>query len=292
MNSLLANDWVLIPLVGILVFLAMVLRLERILNFLQTKGYSEREFIFEHLEKMFVDISREKASQLHYAVSFGLGILGFFLVWPNWVMSFVLFGILTAVGWILPRKILENMWKNRCKLVVNQMVDGLTIMANGIKAGLSPQQSMERVIENIGGPIGQEFGLVLAQVRIGKSLEEALLEFGDRINEPEVQMFVTSIVILKETGGNLAETFETTVLTIRDRQKVEKKIEAMTAQGIMQGIIITSVPFVILAVLFFVDATFVAPLFTTTLGIIILMVVIALQIVGGLMIRKIVDIKV
>ena len=172
------------------------------------------------------------------------------------------------------------------------MVDGMTIMANGIKAGLSVTQSMERVVDNMPNPIRQEFGLVLSEMQIGRSLEESLNDLGTRIPRPDVQMFVTSVNILQETGGNLAETFQTIVYTVRERQKVEKKIEALTAQGVTQGIIITLVPFALLAIFMVIDPTYVRPLFTTTLGIIILMGILALQVIGGLMIRKIVKINV
>lgn len=105
-------------------------------------------------------------------------------------------------------------------------------------------------------------------------------------------MFVTSINILKETGGNLAETFSTICTTIRERQKIEKKIQAMTAQGLMQGIIITLVPLVLLVVFSFVNPGYIKPLLTTTLGVVLLFVMFALQIIGGITIRKLVKIKV
>lgn len=105
-------------------------------------------------------------------------------------------------------------------------------------------------------------------------------------------MFVTAINILKETGGNMAETFETIVYVIRERQKIEKKIQAMTAQGIFQGVIITMVPFVLVGVFFLIDPDFIAPMFNTTLGLVLCFVMLALQIIGGVFIKKIVTIKV
>ena len=105
-------------------------------------------------------------------------------------------------------------------------------------------------------------------------------------------MFVTAINILKETGGNMGETFETIVTTIRERQKVEKKIQAMTTQGMMQGLIITAVPFLILAVFAVIDPAYVKPLFTNPKGIALLFLMITLQVIGGFMIRAIVTIKV
>ena len=105
-------------------------------------------------------------------------------------------------------------------------------------------------------------------------------------------MFVVAINILKETGGNMAETFTTIVSTIRERQKLEKKISAMTAQGIMQGIIVTSIPFILGAVFFAIDPGFISPMFETTLGLVLLAAMLALQVIGGMMIKKIVTIKV
>ena len=124
------------------------------------------------------------------------------------------------------------------------------------------------------------------------TVEDALNDFGERIPRPDVQMFVTSVNILKETGGNLAETFQTIEGTIRDRQKVEKKIEAMTAQGIMQGIIITLVPFFLLLVFVVIDPNYIKPLFTKPLGWFALFLMLSLQIIGGVMIKKVVTIKV
>jgi tight adherence protein B len=172
------------------------------------------------------------------------------------------------------------------------MVDGLTIMGNGIKSGSNPQQSMQRVVEIMGNPISAEFGQVITQTQFGQSFEEALTDLGTRIPRPDVQMFVVAVNILKETGGNLSETFTTIVLTIRERQKLEKKISAMTAQGVMQGIIVTSIPFLLMGVFYAIDPGHIMPMFTTTLGLVMLVAMLALQVIGGVMIKKIVTIKV
>jgi tight adherence protein B len=151
---------------------------------------------------------------------------------------------------------------------------------------------MERVTENITGPLAQEFSLVLNKVRLGMSVEEALNEFGERIPRQDVQMFVTAVNILKETGGNLAETFQTIVTTVRERQKVEKKIEALTAQGTMQAIIITLVPLLLLGIFLILDPNYVMPLFTKPLGWVCLALMLTLQVIGLFVMKKIVTIKV
>jgi tight adherence protein B len=216
----------------------------------------------------------------------------FLVLLPNVLLGTVMAMAFGVLGSILPKLFIKSLFEKRCSKFVAQMVDGLTIMSNGVRSGLSVVQSMERVVENLPNPISQEFALVLSQIRIGRSVEEALIDLGDRIQKPDVQMFVTSINILKETGGNLGETFTTISLTIRERQKVEKKIEALTDQGVVQGMIITLVPFLMIILFLAIDPSYIKPMFTTTMGIVFLGMMILLQIIGGIAIRRIVKIKV
>lgn len=295
MGSLFANDWFVLPAFGASVFAITYMWADKILNFLKRKSLGRREEIIALLKQMFVEMDEKAQRNLTIAMllsSFGLGFIFFMILWPSVLIGAFIGGIVTVVGFSIPHMIVKNLYEKRCSKFVDQMVDGMTIMANGIKAGLSVTQSMERVVDNMPTPIRQEFGLVLSEMQIGRSLEESLNDLGMRIPRPDVQMFVTSINILQETGGNLAETFQTIVYTVRERQKVEKKIEALTAQGVTQGIIITLVPFGLLGLFLVIDPTYIKPLFNTTLGIIIFMGVLALQLIGGLMIRKIVKIKV
>ena len=290
--SFLFNDWFLIPAVGICAFVITYLWSEKIIQFTYKKSIGQREEIIRLLDSMFVDINEKRITILLSLLSFGLGAIFFLLFWPNVLVGALFAVIMTFVGWNLPLILIKSIYEKRQAKFVDQMVDGLTIMANGIKSGLSVTQSMERVVENLKNPISQEFELVLSQIRIGSSVEEALSELAVRIPKADVQMFVTAINILKETGGNLAETFSTIVMVIRERQKIEKKIQALTAQGITQGLIITMVPFALMGVLMIVDPNFIKPMFNTTLGLILLFAMLSLQIIGGLMIRKIVNIKV
>lgn len=290
--SILSNDLVLIGLVSLCVFVIFYLMSDRMINFLYRKSMGNREEIIKLLDLMFVEIDQKKITTILLLVSFGFGAAIFILLWPNVILGLIVGAAATVLGWSLPLLLVKNMYDQRATRFTDQMVDGLTIMANGIKAGLSITQSMERVVENLGNPISQEFKLVLSQIRVGRSVEEALIELGERIPKPDVQMFVTSINILKETGGNLAETFQTIVHTIRERQKIEKKIDALTAQGRMQGLIISLVPLVIMIVLFLTDPKFIMPMFTQPLGLAMVVGIIMLIFIGSIAIRKIVKINV
>ena len=291
-NFMFAQDWFVIPAVGGSVFVVAYLWSERVLGWLHARSLGQRAEIIRLLEQMFVEVDQRQLTWAMLMASFGIGGLMFVILWPHVVLGLIIGSVFTVLGWIVPKLIVQSLYEKRCTVFTNQMIDGMTIMANGIRSGLSVNQSLERVAENMGGPMKQEFNLILSQMRLGRSLEDSLTDLGTRIPRPDVQMFVMSVNILTETGGNLAETFQTIVYTVRERQKIEKKIEALTAQGLMQGIIITLVPFFLLAVFAVTDPTYIKPLFTTALGIAALFVMLGLQVIGGLMIRKIVKINV
>ncbi len=292
MPSFLLNPWFVIPTVSICVFLVVFAFSDTVINFLFKRSLGQREEVMKILKLMSVEVDERQVTWAILLISFGMGSLFFILFWPSIFIGLLFGSAVTIAGWSIPLLIVRYLYERRCAMFVDQMVDGLTIMANGIKSGSNAMQSMERVIEIMGNPISQEFRQVITQHQFGQSFEEALLDLGERIPRPDVQMFVTAINILKETGGNLAETFETIVTTVRERQKVEKKIQALTAQGLMQGIIVTSIPFILAAVFLVVDPNYIKPMFSTTLGLVLLFAMLGLQIIGGVLIRKIVTIKV
>ncbi|MBS1969182.1 MAG: type II secretion system F family protein [Bdellovibrionales bacterium] len=292
MPSFLLNPWFVIPAVAVCIALIVYAFADKAINFLYKRSLGQREEVMKILKLMSVEVDERQVTWAILLISFGMGSLFFILFWPSVFLGALFGATVTIAGWSIPLLVVRYLYERRCTVFVDQMVDGLTIMANGIKSGSNAMQSMERVIEIMGNPISQEFRQVITQHQFGQSFEEALLDLGERIPRPDVQMFVTAINILKETGGNLAETFETIVTTVRERQKVEKKIQALTAQGLMQGIIVTSIPFILAAVFLVIDPNYIKPMFSTTLGLVLIFAMLGLQIIGGIMIKKIVTIKV
>ena len=274
------------------VFFIMYLNLNSITQFIHNKSLGQRDEIIKYLELMFVEVDVEKLTKQLLFFSFGLGALFFLICWPNILLSVAMGVTFSLLGWIIPKHIVVHLYEKRCNQFVQQMVDGLTILSNGIRAGISLQDAMGRAAKNLPNPLAQEFDKVLSQINVGQTLEDALNELGERIPRADVQMFVTAVNILRTSGGNMGETFQTITYTIRERQKIEKKIEALTSGAIMQGVIITMVPFILLGIFWVSDPTLVKPLFTTFPGMLALAGVIGLQTVGGLIIRRIVDIKV
>lgn len=265
---------------------------EKLIKFLHQKSLGNREDIIELMRKMYLEVDREKLTMGMLLASFGLGVVVFLAVWPNIFFGFVLGSAVTIAGWSLPKRFMEIQFEKRCDTIVNQMVDALTIMSNGVKSNLTVQQCIDRVIDNLSGPIVQEFRMIKEEMKVGRPLSEALTNFGERVARQDVAMFVTSVNILEETGGKLSETFDTITETIRERQKLEKKIAAMMASGKTQAAIVTMIPFVLIGLFAAMDPEYIKPLFTKPLGWFALVIMLGLQITGGVVMKKIVTIKV
>jgi tight adherence protein B len=262
------------------------------LDWLRFQSLGTRDYIVERLSLMFVDIPAHQILLGLFCMSFGFGTLVFLLFLPN-LFPAIMFGLAaTVIGWKAPKPIVDWIYKRRVKKFVIQMMDALSLMSNGLKSGLSVVQSLGVVTQEMPNPIQQEFNLILSQNKLGVSIEEAFSGLARRVKCDDVEMFVTSVNILKETGGNLAETFDTIVTTIRDRIKVEQKIDALTSQGFIQGIFVMAIPPLLGIVFFETDPDYMRPMFTTIGGWALVMLIFTLEVVGFFVIMKIVKIDV
>jgi tight adherence protein B len=200
--------------------------------------------------------------------------------------------IMMFVGWKAPKPLVDFFENKRKKKYQVQMVDALNLMANGLRAGLTVPQSIGMVVDELPAPVSQEFNLILQQEKIGVPLDEALENLKKRVYTEDNEMFVTSVNILRETGGNLAETFDTIVGVIRERVRLQLKIDTYVASGKFQAYTIGSMPFVMIMLFGTGDPEYFPLLFGTILGIVALAVICGLVAFGMWVIFKIIDIKV
>ena len=279
-------------LIGFAVFVICYMNANRVLEWLRWQSIGTRDYIIEKLGQMFIEVTPNQVLLAMIGTSVIPAMIIFLLFLPQFIPG-ILFGIIIGSGmWFVPRAVVNYMFNRRVRMFNYQLIDGLGLMANGMKSGLSIIQAMGMVKQEMPNPLSQEFDQLLKQNQLGVSVEEAFQNLAKRIPSDDVNMFVTAVVILRETGGNLAETFETIVYTIRERIKVEQKISAMVSQGIAQGVIVFAMPFALMLMLYFSDPEFIVPLFKEPLGWAILLAVLTLQLVGGFAILKIVQIKV
>lgn len=279
-------------LVGIAIFVIAYHYMQRFLDWLRFQSLGTRDYIVEKCGMMFIDVTPNKVLAWLVGASVGPFVIVFLVFLPK-VIPGLIFGTLAAiVGWKLPKPIVNFLYQRRIDKFNMQMVDGLGLMSNAMKSGLSVVQSLSIVVEQMPNPMSQEFNLVLSENKVGVSVEEAFDNLAKRVACEDVDMFVTSVNILKETGGNLAETFDTIVYTLRERLKVEAKIKAMTQQGYLQGMILLCIPPLLGVYFAFSEPGFMDPMFNSPAGWVILTVVIGLEICAYFTIKKIMKVDV
>ncbi|WP_242848976.1 type II secretion system F family protein [Syntrophomonas palmitatica] len=196
------------------------------------------------------------------------------------------------LGLCLPHIYLKSRMDKRLQLLNQQLGDALVIMANALRAGIGFQQAMDAVKRELPDPISAEFAWTLREMNLGMSHEEAMLNLGRRVGSDDLDMIITGIIIQRQVGGNLAEILDNISSTIRERTKIKRQIKVLTAQGRLSGLIIGLLPVVLIAVMLLINPTYFNILIYDIRGITILVAAVIMEIMGFLMINKIVDIDI
>ena len=289
-------SWVTRIGMGLLIFLSFFILTRRNYQKLSTKLITlygdRRDYIVKQTYRMFIELKPRTVMMYQLAGTAFMFFAAFVLTWPHPYIGFPLGMALTVLVLQGPRVILDSMVTSRIRKFTLQLIDALTLMANALRSGLNVPQALQIVSEEMPNPVAQEFGLVLREQKVGVSLEDALTSLNDRLPSDEVDIFVTSVNILRETGGNLAETFDTITHTLRERVKLEQKISAMVAQGVVQGTIMVLLPFGIAIMLYMINPAQMRLMFTTPMGWGIIAFMVFLQSIGAFAIWKIINIKV
>ncbi len=240
----------------------------------------------EDLSDMFLFIDPKQMMLLNLSIM----VLGFII--GIMFFGYVVTGILTVLGFFTPSLLVKYYSRKRVRKFNEQLVDALQNMSNALKAGLSLQQAMATVAQDFPPPISQEFGLALKEIKLGVSIEDALKNMSERVKCEDLDLFITSTNIAKTMGGNLSEMFENIANTIRQRFKIEGRIKALTAQGKLQGFIIGIMPIVIWFVLDWLRPDLMEPMLKHWFGYALILAILIMELIGALIIKKIVDIDV
>jgi len=210
----------------------------------------------------------------------------------------ILFGepVVGLIGGIfglpVPMITLRVLKHRRDKLFGIQLIDALVNMGNSLKAGFSLIQAFQLIEREMANPISQEFRLLNQELQLGQPLEEALDNLIKRMPGEDLDLVVTSVVISREIGGNLTEIFDNIAQTIRDRHIIEGKIRALTAQGKLQGIIMSLLPVAVGFAIHLVNPELLQPLYQTAMGWFMMVATALFILIGYFWIRKIVTIEV
>lgn len=223
-------------------------------------------------------------------IAWWMFVVGFFLV-ATLVWNIPLIGLLlSALLFAAPWYVLRRATLRRRQLIEEQMADAMVSLSSAIRAGLSLAQALELLAKQAPRPISQEFGQIVAEYQMGKTLEKCLNEARVRLRSENFALFAAAMQASRESGGKLNETVERIAVSVREMQRLERKVMADTAQARTSALYMALVPFAILALYYFVlDPVNTEKLFTTVPGQIILCMSILLDIIAYLWARKILN---
>jgi tight adherence protein B len=225
----------------------------------------------------------------------GGGVAGSILISFN-LLSPTLLGSVCIVSGVLafqiPKVWLRGKIRKRLQAFEARLMDLTLGLANGLRAGSALPQSLELVTRDIGGPMQEEFALLLHEYRLGIDLAESFRRLCVRMPGEDLYLLTTSISLTMQSGGSLAEVLERITDTIRNRTEFYQKLRTMTAQGRFEAIAMAAAPLLAFGILFYLDPALMKPLVQTRMGWTAIGIVLVLETVGFLVINKIVTIKV
>lgn len=216
------------------------------------------------------------------------GAVLFMMLSSSFVLSFLGGGI----GFCIPLLVLRIKIDQRKKAFNDQLGDTIILIANALRTGYSFMQAIEMVSREMPKPIGEEFARVLREMNLGVLTEEALNNMAKRVNSDDLDLVITAVLIQRQVGGNLSVILDSIANTIRERIKIKGQIKTLTAQGKISGIIIGMLPIAIGSIIFLINPEYVKVLFVDPMGQFMLMVSVISQIIGMIVIRKIINIDI
>jgi tight adherence protein B len=223
-------------------------------------------------------------------VGLALALAGGFVLTLGMVLLLLTFAF--ALGCGIPMMILSRIADRRRKKMQEQFPVALDIFVRGLRAGHPVSSALNLLTEEMSDPIGSEFGLVVDEVTYGADLRDALQNLADRWGLEDIHMFVVSLSIQAETGGNLAEILENLAQVIRERASMMMKVRALSSEGRMTALILTALPVFAFVGLFLVNPDFYLDVAQEKAFIIGYSILLSMYAIGFYTIRRMIDLKV
>jgi tight adherence protein B len=238
------------------------------------------------LSKADILLRGEEFIGLNILTSAGGGLVGFMVlggVGPALLLTFV--------GVVAPGFMVRHKKRARLNELNQQIGDSLTVMTNSLRAGYSFQQAMDLVGKEMNGPLAVEFRRTLREINLGNTTEQALQNLIRRVESDDLELMITAVLIQRQIGGNLAEIFDNISTTIRERILMKGEIKTLTAQGRISGLVIGLLPVALFVILMLISPDYISILLERRAGWMILGVSIVSELIGFLLIRKVVTIE-
>ncbi|MCH8345887.1 MAG: type II secretion system F family protein [Chloroflexi bacterium] len=208
------------------------------------------------------------------------------------VLAFLLGIVAGVVGYMLPAFYVRMRISRQARKFNDQLADMLTMVANSLRAGFGLLQGLELAAEQSQPPMSTELHHLLRDTRMGASIETALESMGERVGSYDLDVIITAILIQRSVGSNLSEVLEKVAHTIRERARIQGEINTLTAQKKLSGLVIGLMPPAVVLMMLAVNFEYMSMLFTDPLGRFLLVLAIALDIAGILIIKRIVSVDI
>ena len=220
------------------------------------------------------------------------GVLAFFAMvslanQPAWIA--LLAGV---AGAAVPLLYLNHRRSRRLAHLERQLPDALDLVTRALRAGHSFASSVQMIGEEMPDPVASEFRMVADEVNFGVSLQQALTNLSERVPLTDLRYFVVSVLIQRDSGGNLTEVLGNLSRLIRDRLKLLARVRVLSSEGRLSAWILGLMPFALAALMNIFNSEFMSPLWTDPIGQTVVKYMLALMVVGVVILRKIVKIRV
>jgi tight adherence protein B len=252
--------------------------------------YLDKFRLLKHLETLRLQADLTWKMRTLLIVAFLSGLTGLAVGLEKWG---VWGGVAGAwLGLLIPYRVLVRKRKRRLQKFEKQLPEALDLLARGLRAGHTFPAGLQQVGKEMPAPLGKEFFKTFKEFSHGLDLNSALLGLCQRIELRDLSFFTTAVLIQRETGGNLTEILDKISVLIRERFKLRNQVKALTAEGRMSGIILILLPPVLAGILMAINPEYESQLFLNPVGQVMCGVALVFQLLGMLLIYKIVNIKV
>jgi len=202
------------------------------------------------------------------------------------------FLIMAVIGYFIPGFYVKFRQRARLKAFNNQLGDTLLLLSNALKAGYSFAQAVDTVSKNASPPIADEFSRAVREMNLGGTVEESLGHMVTRIESDDLDLMVTAVAIHRTVGGNLAEILDNIAFTIRERVRIKGQIATLTASARSSGQLITGLPIILAAFMYFATPTYFKPMTESPVGWVILGAAAFMIFLGNFVMGKVTSIEV
>ncbi len=246
---------------------------------------------FRNLSLLFEQADTTLTPAKFFAVSAGMGVAGAVAgaatgINPAIIPAFTILAGVLPLLWLVMRR------RRRLRKFAKQLPDALELIARALRAGHSLAAGFNLVADEMSAPIGVEFQRCYEEQNLGIPLDDALRSLTDRVPNLDLKFFATAVILQRQTGGDLAEILDKIGELVRERFRIWGQVQALTGEGRLSGIVLLALPPVLFATVWYLNPEYVMVLFTDPMGKKMLAGGVVMQILGALVIRKIVNIKV